>query len=134
MNWNDEYEYQTNADSSNMFPHENWSANLPHTHNIGLLRDIHSTPDLFNGNYIRPIALPTVSDANNSFDGYTLRTMGFGNGVYLSHGNMRVILNSVCQQTFPSILPGNICAAPDYDVAPCLGKMLLLNCIFNISM
>lgn len=121
VEWRGFYELHTNAIREDLIPHESWNPTTPLINNIGLIRLRSTTSDLFNGNYIRPIALPTANDGQNSFEGFSLRAMGFGYWGTLHSGDTRVILNSECLQTFPSINSGNICITPAYGVAPCFG-------------
>lgn len=121
VQWHTHEEFVERATPENFIVHENWRAHLPHLHNVGLIRLFTTTPALFDGPFVKQIALPTLpSDQTNSFEGFTIRAMGFGTGHRLRSGLTRVISNQECsQQNIETIWSGNLCVTHTDDMNPC---------------
>lgn len=86
---------------------------------------------IFDGYYVKPVALPIASDALNSFAGYSMLVIGYGlyNNTHLSdnllYGHAPIITNDECLEAFENfqfpVRPSHVCVSTAHGIAACWG-------------
>ncbi|CAG7819783.1 unnamed protein product [Allacma fusca] len=82
--------------------------------------------------HVQPVYLPSPESMSNSFTGYQLTTMGWGEAnksrenpsisPVLRKASASIIPNSVCKQTFKDVITGNVmCSSGSRGDSPCHG-------------
>ncbi|XP_026731129.1 collagenase-like [Trichoplusia ni] len=113
--------------TSNVVMHGSWNPRIVRN-DIAI---INLPMNVIINNNIRPIALPSGSQLNENFAGTNAVASGFGltrdggsitNGQFLSHVTVPVITNSVCHNSFSSVLHStNICTSGANGRNTCTG-------------